>query len=75
MQITNQQIKGYVMLCNEGKIDRTLRVALGLGLIAYGVVDANYIVAAIGAIPLITGAVGVCPLYLIFKFDTNCKKD
>ncbi|MDQ7068397.1 MAG: DUF2892 domain-containing protein [Sulfurimonas sp.] len=37
--------------------------------------SANYIVAAIGVIPLLTGAVGFCPLYPIFKINTGCKKD
>ncbi|MDQ7043417.1 MAG: DUF2892 domain-containing protein [Sulfurimonas sp.] len=63
------------MCFNAGKADRIVRVVVGLGLIAFGLTSANYIVAAIGVIPLLTGAVGFCPLYPIFKINTGCKKD
>jgi len=62
------------MCFNAGKTDRVLRVVAGLGLIAYGIISQNYIVAAIGAVPLLTGAIGFCPLYPIFKLNTGCKK-
>lgn len=62
------------MCFNAGKADRVLRVVVGLGLIAYGIISQNYIVAAIGAVPLLTGAIGFCPLYPIFKLNTGCKK-
>jgi len=61
------------MCFNAGKVDRILRVGAGLGLIGFGVVTQNYIVAAIGAIPLITGAIGFCPFYPILKINTGCK--
>jgi uncharacterized membrane protein YuzA (DUF378 family) len=63
------------MCFNVGKLDRVLRILIGLALIAYGVVTANMIVAVIGAIPLITGIIGFCPIYPIFKLNTGCKKD
>ncbi len=63
------------MCFNAGKADRILRVVAGLALIAYGLIAENYIVAAIGAVPLLTGAIGLCPLYPIFKLNTGCKKD
>jgi len=62
------------MCFNAGKTDRVLRVVAGLGLIAYGIISQDYIVAAIGAVPLLTGAIGFCPLYPIFKLNTGCKK-
>lgn len=62
------------MCFNAGKADRVLRVVVGLSLIAYGIISQNYIVAAIGAVPLLTGAIGFCPLYPIFKLNTGCKK-
>lgn len=62
------------MCFNAGKADRVIRVVVGLGLIAYGIMNQNYIVAAIGAIPLLTGAIGFCPLYPLFKLNTGCKK-
>ena len=63
------------MCFNAGKADRIVRVVAGLGLIGFGVVSENYIIAAVGAIPLITGAVGFCPFYPIFKLNTGCKKE
>ena len=63
------------MCFNAGKIDRIIRIIAGLGLIAFGILNQNYIVAVIGVIPLFTGAIGFCPLYPIFKLNTGCKKD
>ncbi len=63
------------MCFNAGKADRIIRVVAGLGLIAFGLLTENFIVAGIGAVPLLTGAVGFCPLYPIFKLNTGCKKD
>ncbi|QOY52566.1 YgaP family membrane protein [Candidatus Sulfurimonas baltica] len=62
------------MCFNAGKVDRIVRVVAGLGLIAYGIVTANMIVAGIGAIPLLTGLVGFCPFYPMLKINTGCKK-
>ncbi len=63
------------MCFNAGKADRIVRVVAGLGLIIFGVLNENYIVAAIGAVLLLTGAIGFCPFYPIFKLNTGCKKD
>ncbi len=61
------------MCFNAGKADRIVRVLVGLGLIAYGIIAQNYVVAGIGFIPLLTGAIGFCPFYSIFKMNTGCK--
>jgi hypothetical protein len=61
------------MCFNAGKADRILRVIIGLGLIGFGVMTQNYIISGIGAIPLLTGTIGFCPLYPIFKLNTGCK--
>ena len=63
------------MCFNAGVADRAVRVVVGLGLISFGVLNEYYIVAAVGAVPLLTGAIGFCPLYPIFKLNTGCKKD
>lgn len=56
---------------NEGVFDRGLRVLAGLvliGLAASGTVGAwGYI----GVIPLLTGAVGMCPLYSLLGINTG----
>lgn len=48
--------------CNVGKVDRIVRVVLGLVLIALGFYF-NTWWGAIGMIPLVTAAIGWCPLY------------
>jgi len=58
------------MKINEGTIDRTLRVIIGLalvGLAASGTVGAW---GWIGILPLLTGAVGFCPAYAVFGMST-----
>ncbi|WP_373001864.1 DUF2892 domain-containing protein [Sulfurimonas sp.] len=62
------------MCFNAGKADRVIRVIAGLGLITFGLLTENLIVAGIGAIPLLTGAIGFCPFYPLFKLNTGCKK-
>ena len=58
------------MKVNEGVIDRSLRVLAGLvliGLAATGTVGAwGYV----GVVPLLTGAVGMCPLYSLLGINT-----
>jgi len=62
------------MCFNLGIVDRVIRVVLGVALIAYGVAAPNYIVAAIGLIPLITAIFGFCPLYYVAKLNSGCKE-
>jgi len=64
------------MKINEGKTDRIIRVIVGIVLLAlglFGVVGGWLMWAAyiVGAILVITGIVGFCPLYAIFKINTN----
>ena len=58
---------------NVGGIDRTLRILVGLILIGWGAYAQNWW-GAVGAIPLLTGIFGWCPLYLPFGCKT-CKAD
>jgi hypothetical protein len=48
---------------NVGNLDRLLRVALGLGLLAMVFVGPQTPLGWIGLVPLLTGAFGTCPLY------------
>jgi len=60
---------------NAGRMDRVLRIALGIAMAAIGLFvlkgTTGTVLAIIGLIPLATGLVGFCPLYLPFKFSTN----
>ncbi len=55
---------------NEGKLDRTLRIAIGLGLLSLVFVGPQTMWGLIGLVPLLTGAIGFCPLYKIFGLNT-----
>ena len=59
------------MCFNEGKIDRILRGAAGVAVIAWGLYAQNYW-GAVGLVPLVTAIVGFCPFYAIFKINTGC---
>jgi hypothetical protein len=55
---------------NEHPAERVARVALGLGLIALAFVGPKTPLGFIGIVPLLTGALGSCPLYTLFGFST-----
>ena len=55
---------------NEGTIDRLLRVIVGLVLIALVFVGPRSAWGWIGVVPLLTGLVGLCPLYSVFGIST-----
>ena len=58
------------MKTNEGAIDRSLRVILGLVLIGLAATETIGLWGYIGIIPLITGAVGMCPIYSLLGINT-----
>ena len=55
---------------NEGTIDRILRVLLGLGLLSIVFVGPETKWGLVGIIPLLTGAMGWCPLYRVVGVNT-----
>jgi hypothetical protein len=55
---------------NEGAIDRAVRVAFGLVLLSLVFVGPKTLWGLIGAIPLVTGAFGSCPLYGVLGVST-----
>ncbi len=59
---------------NVGGIDKTLRIIVGIIIIALGVVNGS-LLGLIGIIPLLTGIIGWCPLYIPFKINSSCKKE
>jgi hypothetical protein len=58
------------MKTNEGTVDRVLRVVVGLTLIALSVTGTVGAWGYIGIVPLLTGAVGFCPLYTVLGINT-----
>lgn len=58
------------MKTNEGMVDRALRVALGLGLLATTFIGPQTPWGYIGIVPLATGLIGFCPLYTLLGINT-----
>jgi hypothetical protein len=65
-------MEGKTMQKNVGSADRGVRVILGLGLIAAGIVYQSWW-GAVGIVPLFTAALGWCPAYLPFGIST-CRR-
>lgn len=58
------------MKVNEGAFDRVLRVLVGAGVLSLAFIGPQTPWAYLGVIPLLTGLVGVCPLYSILGINT-----
>ncbi|WP_446728895.1 YgaP family membrane protein [Pseudoduganella sp. OTU4001] len=56
---------------NVGTVDRALRIAVGVGLIAAALLDLIGPWGWIGVVPLLTGAIKFCPLYRLVRIRTN----
>lgn len=61
---------------NESSVDRIIRVVVGVLLLALGwggIVTGTLgtIFKFLGFVPLLTGLIGWCPAYALFKFRTN----
>ncbi len=55
---------------NESTLDRAVRVALGVLLLALVFVGPKTIWGLVGIVPLATGLLGSCPLYTLFGVST-----
>jgi hypothetical protein len=62
------------MTRNVGGIDRGLRIAVGLLLIALAATGTIGMWGYIGVLPLLTGAIGWCPPYAMFGWNTCPKR-
>jgi hypothetical protein len=58
-------------MLNEGTIDRTVRIILGLALVSLVFVGPKTMLGLIGLIPLGTGILGFCPLYRLLGIRTR----
>jgi hypothetical protein len=61
------------MKCNVGKIDRALRIVLGLAIILAGIYFKSWW-GAVGLIPILTGIIRWCPVYALFGLST-CRQN
>jgi len=59
-----------ILPTNEHKIERALRVVLGLVLLSLVFVGPKTAWGWIGLVPLVTGFVGSCPLYTLLGWST-----
>jgi len=66
------------MKMNEGTIDRVVRIVLGVVLLYLGIMSVagvwGIVLDVLGAVALITGVVGFCPLYKLFGSFSTAKK-
>ena len=55
---------------NMHKLERTARVLIGAGFVVTAALGMTTPWGWLGAIPMITGLSGTCPLYTLFGFST-----
>lgn len=58
------------MKLNVGKLDRYFRIVLGSVVIAFGCYFQTWL-GALGIIPIITGILNWCPIYIPFGISTR----
>jgi hypothetical protein len=58
------------MTANVGNMDRTLRIVVGIALIALAATGTIGVWGYIGVVPLLTGLMRTCPAYSIFGINT-----
>lgn len=55
---------------NEHPIERVVRLVLGLGVLSLTFVGPKTPWGLLGIVPILTGALGSCPLYTLFGVST-----
>ena len=63
------------MKVNVDGIDRTLRIVVGLVLVGLAATGTVGVWGWIGVVPLATGAIGWCPPYAMFGWNTCAMKN
>ena len=58
------------MKCNIGRIDRALRISVGLVLVGLAASNVVGVWGWIGIVPLVTGLFKFCPLYPILGINS-----
>ena len=67
------------MAVNEGHLDRAVRMAMGIAMMALGLSGTvtgvvGLTLVLLGAAALVTGTMGRCPLYALFGWNTDHTK-
>lgn len=62
-----------ILPINESSLDRTMRVLVGITLLALVFTGPHTAWGWLGLVPLLTGVVGSCPLYTLLHLST-CPK-
>lgn len=55
---------------NEHPLERVVRVGLGLAILSLAFVGPQTAWAYLGAVPVVTGFLGSCPVYTLFGVST-----
>lgn len=55
---------------NEATVDRAIRIFLGIALLSLIFIGPKTLWGLVGLVPLLTGALGSCPLYTLFGIST-----
>jgi hypothetical protein len=63
------------MDCNIGKIDRILRLVIGVALLLLAFQLQNILLGIVGLVVLVTGVIKFCLLYKLLGINTGCQKD
>lgn len=58
-------------MMNEGMLDRTIRVVLGIVLLSLVFLGPRTLWGLVGLVPLLTGLFGFCPLYRVLGLRTR----
>ncbi len=63
------------MDCNIGKIDRIIRLVIGVALLLLAFQLQNILLGIVGLVVLVTGVIKFCLLYKLLGINTGCQKD
>ena len=57
-------------MINEGTLDRTVRIVLGLAILSLAFVGPKTALGYVGIVPVLTGLIGFCPAYRLIGLNT-----
>ncbi|MEJ2438028.1 MAG: DUF2892 domain-containing protein [Sulfurovaceae bacterium] len=63
------------MGCNIGKIDRIIRLVIGVALLLLALQLQSILLGIVGLVVLVTGVIKFCLLYKLLGINTGCQKD